>query len=236
MFTRSAASYDALYFSMKDYAKEAASVAELIRTHHPRGHSVLDVACGTGEHAKLLATVHGFEVDGIDADPGMLELARAKHPRGVFSQADMVAFDLGRRYDAVVCLFSSIAYVQTLPRLSAALGCFRRHLAPGGVVLLEPFLKPEDIRPGHTHTLSVESAGNKITRTSRSEVEGTLFKLLLDYTVEGPGGVERFSEPHELGLFTIAEMLAAFESAGLAATHSEGGPAGRGLYIASVRA
>ena len=122
MFTESAEFYDAIY-SFKDYAAEAAHVAELVGSVRPGTRTVLDVACGTGEHARLLAEQHGFEVDGLDLDPALLRVAREKHPKGHFFEADMSGFALQQRYDVVLCLFSAIAYLVTLERVRLALAC-----------------------------------------------------------------------------------------------------------------
>jgi hypothetical protein len=56
-----------------------------------------------------------------------VRIAQAKHRVGEFHEANMVDFHLGRRYDVVLCLFSSIGYVRTLPDLGRALTCFREH-------------------------------------------------------------------------------------------------------------
>jgi ubiquinone/menaquinone biosynthesis C-methylase UbiE len=208
----------------------------LLKQARPDCRRVLDVACGTGEHARYLDGAHGFSVDGIDLDPALLRIARGKHPRGSYWQADMVDFDLGRRYDAVISLFSAIAYTVSVPRLRRALACFRRHLGPGGIVLVEPFLKPEDIRLGTTNTLTVEVGGIRVTRTSRSEVFDRLFRLYLDYQFEGPSSTESASEVHELGLFSVGEMLDSFRAAGLDAEYRSEGPSGRGLYVATASA
>jgi SAM-dependent methyltransferase len=234
MFTKSAAYYDAIYAALKDYRNEAQSVASLLKQARPGCRRVLDVACGTGEHARYLNGAHGFDIDGIDLDPALLRIARGKHPHGNYWQADMVDFDLGRRYDAVISLFSAIAYAGTLPRLRQTLACFRRHLAPGGIVLVEPFLVPEDIRLGKTNTLTVDVGGVRVTRSSRSEVIDRLFRLHLDYEFEGPTSVEHASEVHDLGLFSLEEMLASFGAAGLDASYQREGPSGRGLYIATA--
>jgi len=59
----------------------------------------------------------------------------------------MSDFHLPRRYDAVLCLFSSIGYLRTLDRVEAALACFQEHLAPGGVLIVEPWPDdPADVR------------------------------------------------------------------------------------------
>jgi SAM-dependent methyltransferase len=129
MFTASPELYDIIYSSFKDYGEETNRIAALLGLYHPDCRSVLDVGCGTGEHARLLMT-RGFEVDGLDLDPNLLRVARAKNPTGCFYEGDMCTFALKRRYDAVLCLFSSIGYVRTLSRVVQALTCFHHHLAP----------------------------------------------------------------------------------------------------------
>ncbi|MGE3527118.1 MAG: class I SAM-dependent methyltransferase, partial [Gemmatimonadales bacterium] len=134
MFTRTADLYDLIYRQFKDYRAEARIVAGLIRELHPTGRSILDAGCGTGEHARFLVEDHGYTVDGFDVEPAFVEIAGRKVPSGRFSVADMAAVDLGTRYDVVLSLFSSIGYLVTPERTTAALACFGRHLRPGGVV------------------------------------------------------------------------------------------------------
>ncbi|HEX6051953.1 MAG TPA: class I SAM-dependent methyltransferase [Gemmatimonadaceae bacterium] len=232
MFTESAELYDAIYFTFKDYAAEAADVAHRIRAEHPQARTVLDVACGTGEHAKLLAAQHGFEVDGVDLNAEFLRLARLKHPAGRFYEADMREFDLPGRYDAVICMFSSIGYVKTLPELERALRNFRRHLAPNGIVMVEPWFPPEAVSAGHTSTRTAQANGVHVERVSTSDVDGRRFLLRFDYTIREGDRVRYTTELHELGLFTRDETLQAFAGAGLAARHEAPTELNRGLYIA----
>lgn len=232
MFTQSAELYDLIYSSFKDYPKEARDIADLLRRINPACHTVLDVACGTGEHARLLAANHGLEVDGIDLDPAFVRIARAKHPAGRFYQGDMVNFRLDRRYDAVLCLFSSIGYLMTLDAVRRALGCFRQHLAPHGVVIVEPWLEPGVLEPGRTETRTAEAGDLRVERVSRVEVEGRVSRLHFDYEIHQPSGVRHATEVHQLGLFTTAEMLETFRAADFVAEHQTPGPTGRGLFIA----
>lgn len=53
MFSASAELYDLIYSSFKDYPAETAQLAALIRAAHPVAHRILDVACGTAEHAAI---------------------------------------------------------------------------------------------------------------------------------------------------------------------------------------
>src|SRR3954462_10482336 len=130
MFSETAALYDTIYSTFKDYDAESAKIAALLERERPGCRTVLDVACGTGEHARLLAERHGNRVDGIDLDPTFVEIAQRKNPAGHFGVGDMRDFHLPRRYDAVICLFSSIGYVRTLDGVSEAIARFREHVAP----------------------------------------------------------------------------------------------------------
>ncbi len=234
MFSRSADLYDVIYSSFKNYPAEAAQLAELIRREHPNARTVLDVACGTAEHARLLAGEHGFAVDGLDLDPAFVRIARGKLTGGAVFLADMTAFDLGRTYDVILCLFSSIGYVRTLDNVTRALRCFRDHLAPGGLVLVEPWFPPGFLQPGRTHAVCANAEGVSVCRMSRMEVEDRISRLHFEYLIGRPAGIEHTSELHLLGLFTTAELLACFEDAGLAAEHDPVGPSDRGLFTARL--
>jgi len=231
VFSRSAQLYDAIY-SFKDYGAEAASIHELVQARNPRAQTLLDVACGTGAHLAEFARWYGCV--GVDVDPELLAIARERLPGEVeLREADMRDFDLGRRFSAVTCLFSSIGYVGDVDELASAVGSMARHLEPGGVLVVEPWLSPERVVVPHVGAVFVDEPELKIARINTVEVDGNRSILELHYLVGRPDGVEHFTELHELTLFTDEEMLAAFRAAGLDVEHDpEGGPMGRGLYVA----
>ena len=230
MFSESARFYDAIY-SFKDYAAEAGWLRYLLTEHgHPDGR-LLDVACGTGEH--LLHLRAHYQVEGLDLDPGILDVARAKLAGTPFYQGDMLDFDLGRRFDVVICLFSAIGYMQTADRLAQAVTNMARHLLPGGMLAIEPWLSPEQWKPGRLHALLVDEPDLKIARMNRSEVAlNGLSVLEFHYLVGDASGVRHVTERHELRLFEDDEYRRAFEQAGLTPQRDEEGPSGRGLYFA----
>src|SRR3954453_12959074 len=117
MFSRSARIYDAIYASVRDYRREAAELDRLIQERRPGAKTLLDVACGTGAHLEHIASE--YDVEGLDLDPEMLAVRRDRLPDAAFHEGDMASFDLGKRFDAVVCMFSSIGYAKTQVRLHA---------------------------------------------------------------------------------------------------------------------
>lgn len=230
MYTQSAKFYDAIY-GHKDYAREARLVHDLISQHKSSdGQTLLDVACGTGQHLAFLQPF--YTAWGLDIEPGLLEIARQRCPAATFVQGDMLDFDLSQQFDAVTCLFSAIGYVKTLDRLSQALQNMARHVKTGGVLIVEPWFAPEDWHPGHPHATFVDQSDLKIARMTVSEQEGLISRNDMFYLVATPAGVCHFTEQHELGLFTRQEYLAAFDLCQLKrVVYDPDGLTGRGLYI-----
>ena len=232
MFSASADLYDLIYSSFKDYPVEATELAALIRRVHPRANTVLDVACGTAEHARLLHEVHGFAVDGLDLDPSFVRIARTKLRDGTVHEGDMTSFSLPERYDVVQCLFSSIGYVRTLDNVQRALDCFRAHLAPGGIIIVEPWFPPGVLEHGRVGVNTAETPEVKVCRMVYTDVEGRRSRLRFEYLIGRSTGIERASEIHELGLFSTEEMMDCFRRAGLSPEYDAKGPSGRGLFVA----
>jgi SAM-dependent methyltransferase len=232
MFTRSADLYDLIYRSIKDYRAESDAVSALLRERVPSARTVLDVACGTGEHARHLTEL-GYQVEGLDVEPRFVEIARAKVPAAKFWQGDMTSFQLEGRFDAVLCLFSSIGYLLRLEQVTRALRRFAEHLAGDGVVLVEPWFTPDAWMPGYVHAQSAKSEQATVVRMSHSDLLGRISMIDFHYLIGTPAGIEHFSERHELGLYTRAEMTDCFTRAGFSRLeYDERGVTGRGLYIA----
>ncbi len=230
MFERSARFYDAIY-SFKDYAAEVEKLHELIQRYNPEATSLLDVACGTGKHLELLR--EHYDVEGLDLDANLLEIAQERNPGATFHAGDMVDFALGRTFDVVTCLFSSIGYVQTPDNLDAATKSLAKHVAPGGLLLIEPWLTPDAYEVGHVFLLSVDEADLKIARMNSSRRSGDVSIMDFDYLVGTWGEVDHFTECHRLGLFTQQDHLQTIERAGMEPLETTDLRMGRGLYVAA---
>ena len=72
-----AGTYDALYKD-KDYLEECGLIDRLLKTYGDRPvRNILDLGCGTGNHALPLAQ-QGYEIVGVDRSNTMLDRARKK--------------------------------------------------------------------------------------------------------------------------------------------------------------
>ena len=228
MFSQSAAWYDAFYRT-KDYAGEAGRVTTLIRARHPQARTLLDVGCGTGRHLEHFQA--RFTCAGLDLDAALLAVAQRRLPKVPLVQADMTDFELGRRFEAVTCLFSSIGYVGTVERPRTAIRCMTRHLHPGGVLVLEPWILPEAWINGVSLVDVVEDDGRKLVRVATSRRSDATSILRMHYAVAADGEITTVDERHQLGLFTKGEYLQAFADAGLEVTWDPEGLTGRGLVV-----
>ena len=231
MFTESAALYDRIY-SFKDYPREAAETTALIRAKLPAAKTILDVGCGTSEHHRFLK--NDFSIDGIDLGEEFIRISQEKNPSGNYFVRDMTDFDLGKKYDVVICLFSSIGYLQSFDAIVSALRSFHRHLCENGLVIVEPWLTPEQFGIGKTGMLNVDQPDIKICRMSHSYRENEFSILEFHYmTGTQEDGVRYFSESHKLRLTPVAEMTEAFQQAGFTVSFEEQGLTGRGLFFAT---
>jgi len=229
----SAELYDGFYDALdKDYRWEAGVVLRHVRRHLRRPRTLLDVACGTGRHLEVFAET--LDCTGVDLDAEALAVARRRCPGVRFEHADLEALDLGRRFDVVTCLFSSIAYMPTVARLRSAVRALARHVEPGGVLVVEPWYTPDDWDDDQLNVLVVDEPDRKAVRTSRGSHRGLTSVLDFDFLVTTAAGSRRFHERHELRLFRTDQLVGAFEAAGLGVEVDPEGLFGHGLVVGTA--
>jgi SAM-dependent methyltransferase len=117
-----------------------AMLAEL-RRRHPF-ERVLDVACGNGLHAMILARM-GVDVTGADISRHMLDQARARaeaaglRVRWVHAAMQEIAGRVEGPFDAILCLGNSLPHLLDVGLLERTLAGFAELLAPRGVAVLQ---------------------------------------------------------------------------------------------------
>ncbi|OEU85647.1 SAM-dependent methyltransferase [Streptomyces abyssalis] len=214
----------------RDWAAEADDLAKLILDRRPEARSLLDVACGTGEHLVRFAT-HFERTEGLELSEGMGRIAEAKLAGGTVHSADMRDFDLGTSYDAIVCMCFSLSYTRTVEELRSTAASMVRHLAPGGVLIAEPWWFPEKFIDGFVSASLAEEEGRAVSRLSHTVKDGRTSRMTVRYTVADRSGIREFTEHEILSLFSEEEYKAAFAEAGCPVEYHPGGPNGRGLFV-----
>ncbi|HEX8429583.1 class I SAM-dependent methyltransferase [Hymenobacter sp.] len=227
MFTKTAEYYDALYH-FKDYKEACSALYDLIQRHAPQAKSLLDVACGTGKHLEYLQ--HQYACAGLDLNPELLAVAHKRCPNVALHQGDMTDFRLPHTFDVVVCLFSSIGYVQTVENLRKTVACFAQHLNPGGLLVIEPWITPERYWVDRITANFIDQPNLKIAWMYTSQLRGLTSVFDINYLVGTSEGVESFTESHVMGLWTDAEYREAIEAVGVAVHYNDQGLFGRGMY------
>lgn len=228
MFTKSTEIYDLIY-STKDYKSEAEKLTSVLRSRFSDTKEILDVACGTGEHHRYL--IDQFQIEGFDLNEEFIQIAQSKNPKATYSVADMIDFEFNKKYDAVVCLFSSIGYVKTVANLKRAISCFKKHLKNTGVIVIEPWISPSKWISGRTNMQTYSSPEVKVCRMNTSSVEDHISILDFEYLVGDADGIHHYKEKHKLGLFDHNTMKEVFEELELNCEFVAEGLTNRGLYI-----
>lgn len=102
------------------------------------GARILDIPCGYGRHAALLAR-RGYRVVGVDLSGAMIAEARRRwtaRPNLRFIREDMRRLKPTGDFDAVINMYTSFGYFSPRENV-AALGRMARALKPGGLILID---------------------------------------------------------------------------------------------------
>lgn len=212
--------YYNLFYRDKDYAGEAAHVHELIQRHCPGAHSVLDLGCGTGRHAGLLAE-RGYVVAGVDRSEEMLAVAGQSRAEAVsFHLGDIRSIRLGCTFDAVVSLFHVISYQTSNADLREAFATARDHLAPGGVFIFDCWYGPAVLTDRPTVRVKrLEDEEIAVTRIVEPVMHANLNRVDTHYQVlvrdKANGSVTELSETHHMRYLFQPEIELLLAEAGL---------------------
>jgi SAM-dependent methyltransferase len=151
-------------------------------SHLPADAKILDICCGTGQLAAVLAE-RGLAVTGIDSSARQLEYARHNAPGCEFIHADARDFDLPQIYDAALSVYDSLNHIMTMRDLER---CFRNvcnALVPGSPFLFDLNMEEGLLKRWKGSNSHVESdnafimlfsydAGEKVARA-----DTTMFRL-----------------------------------------------------------
>ena len=201
--------YDLLYRD-KDYIGEAQFIHQLIQNHAPNAQSILELGCGTGNHAMLLAK-EGYSVHGIDLSEEMLQQARDRFSQFdpdlaskiKISQGDIRQTRLNQKFDVVLSLFHVISYQTTNEDLLAAFNTVKEHLNSGGVFIFDLWYGPAVLTEHPTVRVKrLENEEILVTRIAEPVIHPNENLVDVNYQVfiqnKNSDAIEEFQETHRM--------------------------------------
>ncbi len=171
------------------------------------GMQLLDLGCGRGRHARLFAE-HGLQVTGIDLSSASIDDARSEGPGVEFHVHDMRKPFARERFDAVVCLFTSLGYSEDRAHDQQAMENAALALVPGGLLVLD-LLNGALVREGLVEEECQRSGS--VFFTIRRCVEGN--DIVKRISVSEGGEQQQFME--RVHAWTRPEVCTMVEATGL---------------------
>jgi len=210
--------YD-VFYQDKDYGRECDNI-EALTGADGRALRILDLGCGTGGHAEVLAR-RGHMVTGVDRSADMIGIARHKAASSVhggridFRVGDIRTLHIDRKFDVVIMMFAVLGYQTSDGDIMAALRAARAHLTAGGRLLCDFWYGPAVLsqRPS-ARTREIDSPAGRITRSASSRLDAERRIATVDIGWRGPGFREARAEQHVMRYFFRDELEVSLRIAG----------------------
>lgn len=216
LYSQMAEYYDRIYW-WKDYGREVKFLTDVLQHYGVHGKRILEVACGTGAHTKVL-TARGYSVVGVDLSEDVLRVARRKVKHGAtFIRGDMRQLDkfVQGEFDALICLFSAISYNTNLDDLRKTVNGFAAHLKRDGVVMFDTHFTKEGFRDGYRGEDIFDDGRVIGARLSTSKRSGDVGELWFTYLVkDGKKVIVVRNDVHHLGLYDKEDIIQVMKESG----------------------
>ena len=207
--------YDLIY-SDKNYEKECDYLEEIFRRNSERKvHRVLDVACGTGGHAIILAK-RGYQVCASDLSSSMLAIVGRKASEwGLseqlrFQQSDMRSIQGEGGFDACICMFAAIDYLIDYSDVLSAFSSVHKQLAERALFVFDFWNGLAVLTVGPTERVKrIKSDNLLLIRWAKPTLKPLVNTNSTEYTtmvLEGGMLKEEFRETHTVRYFFPEEI------------------------------
>lgn len=224
LFGKYADFYDLLYQD-KDYRAECDAIEEMFGKYSKtRISSVLDLGCGTGNHAFILHD-RGYKVVGIDRSESMLshakrKLSKLKEKKNIrFQKGDLRTWKAEEKFDAVIMMFAVLGYQITNEDVLKALSNARKHLDLAGLFIFDVWYGPGVLRQKPSKRVkTANTSGGKIKRLATSELDTFKHTCTVHYTTlftKDKSGVKTVKEDHQMRYFFPQEIKLFLKISGL---------------------
>jgi len=212
-----AVAYDELYQD-KDYVAECDLIENVFRLYGQSAvRRVLDLGCGTGGHAVVLAE-RGYDVVGVDRSAEMLERARARSSSVRFELGEIASVDLGETFDVALMMFAVLGYQVGNSDVEAALSTARRHLRANGLFLCDFWYGPAVLGQRPSERVKViDTPTGQVIRVASGELDTRHDLCMVRYHVwriEDGRLATEVREQHPMRYFFVPELELFLSTAG----------------------
>ena len=222
-FRRYAEYYD-IFYGRKNYKKECEYLNRIFRRYLAAlPKTILDCGCGTGNHAVLLAR-QGYSLAGLDASEDMLRQAKRKSRRArlpvAWHKGRLQDFNLRRKFDVVICMFSAIDYLLKDSDLRKFFKNVLRHLKKNGLFVFDFWNEDTVNRYYSPRRRKTFPLGHQtVERVSETKIFPRRRLCEVRYTCrikKEKHVLETIKEKHTVRYFSIKEMKKFLKEAGWA--------------------
>lgn len=193
-----------------EYARRADYLEKLFRRSRIPVHTVLDLACGTGEMTAIL-TERGYEMIAVDGSPDMLAQAMEKAAGlsgepPVFLNQDMPALDLYGTVDAAVCCLDSLNYLTSPKDVQKTFQRLHLFIAPGGLLVFD-VSSPAKLAALDGQIFLDETEDVYCVWRTEFEKRSKICSYWMDlFTKRADGGWTRSGEEHRQRAYSVEEL------------------------------
>jgi SAM-dependent methyltransferase len=197
-------------------------VAMIVEVLHLQpGQRVLDLACGSGDHALRLAQ-RDLEVLGVDIAPSLIahcrqQAAEAGVPGAHFEPGDMRELAYEGEFDAMLLLSGSFGFFDDATN-AAVLAGIARALKPQGRLLIDVFDPTNMVVRPPRRSWSAYAGGYGL-RTTWWEPESCTYVSEFMF-VDGDGVLNTFAGQERIRVYSLPEWRAMLAAVGLKLTHA----------------
>ncbi len=212
--------YDCLYQG-KDYKKECDFLEKIFKKHGKSVKTILDLGCGTGGHALILAK-RGYKVTGIDRSEDMLKNARANAKMAGlkinYCRSSIQALELNRKFDAVIAMFAVMGYQVGNEDMALACKNAKAHLKRGGSFIFDAWNGPAVLTdPPAQAAKDLKDGDKRVIRLTMPDVDIIAHTVDVNFQVivlENDKIVSETKETHKMRFLFPQEMKYYLQVAG----------------------
>jgi SAM-dependent methyltransferase len=215
--------YDLLYQD-KDYAAEVDYVSRCVQRHCAAPKRILELGCGTGSHAFLLAE-RGFDVTGLDVSAGMIARAQERQQmigtdRVTFKTGDARSHRENSLFDVVLSLFHVMSYQVSNADLLDAFRTAAAHMHQQSVFAFDFWYGPAVLtqRP-ETRVKRLQDGESKVLRIAESTLDENQNFVDVTFTVQvedlHSADRQQIVETHRMRYLFLPEIDFLLAAAGL---------------------